>query len=209
MLMVKVKICGITNIEDAISAVELGADALGFVFYPKSSRCVDKEDARKIIRSLPPFVAKVGVFVDEKEDVVREIQSYCGLTAVQFHGDESSEYCARFCNVIKAFRVRGKSSLLHVREYEPYVSSVLFDTYKEGVAGGTGDVFDLGVLRCVSFGKPVVLSGGMDVGNVGSAIAAVRPYAVDCSSGVESAPGRKDHDKMKRFIEIAKQVSQL
>ncbi len=204
MLMVKVKICGITNVEDALMAVELGADAIGFVFYSKSPRCVDKETAREIIKSLPPFVSKVGVFVDEKEDVVREIRDYCGLTLLQFHGNESSEYCARFCNVIKAFRVKDKSSLLQVREYEPYVSAVLFDTYKEGIAGGTGDVFDLGVFRGVSFGKPVVLSGGMDVSNVGSAVMSVGPYAVDCSSGVESAFGRKDHEKMKRFIEVAK-----
>jgi len=204
VLMVKVKICGITNVEDALMAVELGADAIGFVFYSKSPRCVDKETAREIIKSLPPFVSKVGVFVDEKEDVVREIRDYCGLTLLQFHGNESSEYCARFCNVIKAFRVKDKSSLLQVREYEPYVSAVLFDTYKEGIAGGTGDVFDLGVFRGVSFGKPVVLSGGMDVSNVGSAVMSVGPYAVDCSSGVESAFGRKDHEKMKRFIEVAK-----
>ncbi len=204
MHMVKVKICGITNIEDAIAAVELGADALGFVFYKNSPRCVDKETAREIIRSLPPFVAKVGVFVDEKEDVVREIQDYCGLTAVQFHGNESKEYCARFSNVIKAFRVKDETSLFQVKEYEPYVSAVLFDTYKEDAFGGTGDVFDWCMLNGFSFGKPVVVSGGMDVSNVELAIVSVNPYAVDSSSGIESEPGRKDHDKMKRFIEIVK-----
>ncbi len=202
--MVKIKICGITNIEDAIKAIELGADALGFIFYKKSPRCTDKETAKEIIRSLPPFVSKVGVFVDEKEDVVREIQSYCGLTAVQFHGNETSEYCAQFCNVIKAFRIKDKSSLLQVKEYEPYVNAILFDTYKEGIAGGTGNIFDWNVLSGFSFEKPLVLSGGMNIGNVRSAIETVRPYAVDCSSGIESAPGRKDHDKMKRFIEVAK-----
>ena len=207
--MVKVKICGITNIEDALMAVELGADALGFVFYSKSARCVDKETAREIISGLPPFVSKVGVFVDEKEEVVRETQSYCGLTQLQFHGNESSEYCARFCNVIKAFRVKDESSLLQVKEYEPYVSAVLFDTYKDGVFGGTGGVFDWGVFRGFSFGKPVVLSGGMDVSNVRCAIMSVGPYAVDCSSGVEYVPGKKDHEKMKRFIEVAKKVNYL
>ncbi|RLG15879.1 MAG: phosphoribosylanthranilate isomerase [Candidatus Nanohalarchaeota archaeon] len=202
--MIRIKICGITNLEDAIKAIELGADALGFIFYKKSPRCIHKDTAKEIIRYLPPFVAKVGVFVDEKEDVVREIHSYCGLTALQFHGNESGEYCAQFCNVIKAFRIKDKSSLLQVKRYEPYINAILFDTYKKDIAGGTGDVFDWSVLSGFSFEKPIVLSGGMNIDNARSAIETVRPYAVDCSSGIESAPGRKDHDKMKKFIEITK-----
>lgn len=204
--MTKVKVCGITNLFDAQKAVELGVDAVGFIFYPKSLRSVDKDIARAIIRELPPFVVKVGVFVDEDVEVVREIQSYCGLTALQFHGDETEEYCAKFNNVIKAFRIRDKSGLDVVKGYEPYVSAVLFDTYNMEKVGGTGEAFDWSVLDGFCFGKSVILSGGITEDNVVSAIDRVRPYAVDSASGTEKSPGKKDYAKMKRLISKVKEM---
>ncbi|MFH1431937.1 MAG: phosphoribosylanthranilate isomerase [archaeon] len=205
--MTKVKICGITNVEDAKLAVESGADALGFIFYEKSKRSVDKEDVREIVRSLPPFVAKVGVFVDEDEDVVRQIQAYCGLTCLQFHGSETKEYCGMFNNVIKAFRVKDRSSLDAVREYEPYVSAIHLDNFKLDVAGGTGEVFDWNALRGFSSRKPIILSGGITEANVAEAIGIVKPYAIDSASGTEKEPGRKDHARMKRLINLVKRVN--
>ncbi len=202
--MTKIKICGITNAEDAKKAAELDADALGFIFFKKSPRCIDKETAREIIKSLPPFIAKVGVFVDEKEDIVRDTRSHCGLTALQFHGNETKEYCAKFNNVIKAFRIKDKKDLDRVREYEPHVSAILLDTYSKNQIGGTGETFDWSILEKLETKKPLILSGGITEKNAKTAISAAKPYAIDSASGTESEPGKKDHIKMKNLINIVK-----
>ncbi len=202
--MTKIKICGITNAEDAKKAAELGADALGFIFFKKSPRRIDKETAREIIKSLPPFIAKVGVFVDEKEDIVRDTRSYCSLTALQFHGNETKEYCAQFNNVIKAFRIKDKKDLDRVREYEPHVSAILLDTYSKNQIGGTGKTFDWSILDRLDTKKPLILSGGITEKNAKTAISATKPYAIDSASGTESEPGKKDHIKMKNLINTVK-----
>ncbi len=208
--MSKIKICGITNVEDAKMAAELGADAIGFVFSKKSPRFVDKETAKIIINSLPPFIAKVGVFVDEDEDFVSGVQSYCGLTVLQFHGSETAEYCAKFRNVIKAIRVKDESDVRLAKKYEPYVSAILFDTYKDNMQGGTGETFDWKMLSSLRLKKPLILSGGINAENVKNAMDIVKPYAIDSASGTEaSRPGKKDHEKMKMLIDIVKGVKVL
>ena len=201
--MTKIKICGITNALDAIKCVELGADALGFIFA-KSRRQVTKEKAREIIEKLPPFISKVGVFVDEKEDAVREIQSYCGLTALQFHGNESPQYCSKFSNAIKAIRVKDEMNFGLLADYEPYVCAFLFDTYSERQNGGTGKAFDWNILRRIETKKPIILAGGITTENIADANRIVKPYAIDCVSGTETSPGKKDYEKTKKIIEVCK-----
>jgi len=201
----RVKICGITRAEDALMAVEAGADALGFIFYPKSPRYITPEEARLIKTKLPPFVATVGVFVDEDPGRVMKIASEAGLGAVQLHGHETPAYCANMgINVIKALRVRDEGDIRAMAGYE--VSAFLLDTYKEGQMGGTGEVFDWDLaLKAVKCGKtPIILSGGLTPDNVARAVEKVRPYAVDVSSGVEVQPGVKDRDKVRDFIENVK-----
>lgn len=201
--MTKIKICGITNDLDAIKCVALGADALGFIFA-KSKRQVTKEKAREIIEKLPPFVAIVGVFVDEKEDVVRKIQSYCGLTALQFHGNESPQYCSGFSNVVKAISVNDEINQATINDYESCVSAFLFDTYSENQKGGTGKAFDWNILRRIETKKPIILAGGITIETIADAIREVKPYAIDCVSGTETSPGKKDYEKTKKIIEVCK-----
>lgn len=202
--MVQVKICGITSLEDAQAALDCGADALGFVFFPPSPRHVMPEQAAQIIRTLPPFVTTVGLFVDVACDVVNETAACCGLDRVQLHGRETPEYCRRISRpVIKAIRIQNADSLMPVGNYT--VSAYLLDAYVEGaLPGGTGVSFawDLAV-HAKPYG-PVILAGGLTPANVGRAIAQVRPYGVDVSSGVERLPGVKDHHKMRQFIARAK-----
>lgn len=199
-----IKICGITNLEDALRAAELGADALGFVFYPRSPRCVNKEMAKEIIESLPKEVIKVGVFVDEVAEEVREIASYCGLGMLQFHGNEPPDYCRGFGQrVIKAFRVKNKESLIDLPKYE--VDYYLLDAYGETLPGGTGRTFNWDLAEeAKEFGRPVILSGGLTPDNVISAIKKIVPFGVDVSSGVEVSPGKKDHKKLQEFIQKVK-----
>jgi len=198
--VVKVKICGITNKEDAFFAVDFGADALGFIFYPLSPRNITPLQAKKIIKMLPPFIDRVGVFVNENPLKVKEISSFCGLTTLQFHGDESPSYCSFFpCyKVIKSFSIKDRlpSSLLKYR-----VDAILLDAFCEGKRGGTGKTFrwDL-ALEVKDFGFPLIISGGLSPGNVRGAIEKVRPYAVDVASGVEEKPGKKSKDKLREFI---------
>ncbi|MGD0016470.1 MAG: phosphoribosylanthranilate isomerase [Verrucomicrobiia bacterium] len=207
-MSVKIKICGITNLDDARLAAELGADALGFVFYPKSLRRVTLEQAASICKALPPFVATVGVFVNATQ---REIESAlaprgAGLTILQFHGDESPEFCRKFAaRTIKAIRVQDEDSLRAAAEYD--VDALLLDTYTEAERGGTGSTFDWSIaVRAKEIGLPIILSGGLTTANIHEAIRKVRPYAVDVSSGVESEPGRKDPEKLRRFIELCKSI---
>jgi phosphoribosylanthranilate isomerase len=197
--MIKIKICGITNIDDALAATEAGADALGFNFYKKSPRYIAPEKAAEIINRLPPFVMPVAIFVNEREEKIRDIMFTTGIKVVQFHGEESPEFCERFATrAIKAFQVKDKESLKHMVHY--HVSALLLDSYREGLRGGTGVTFDwhLAVVA-KTFGR-VILAGGLTPENVAEAVKLVQPYAVDVAGGVEKEKGIKDHGKIKKFI---------
>ena len=201
--MMKVKICGITNHEDAQKAMYYGAYAAGFIFHKKSPRYVSPSKARKLIEGLPPFIVPVGVFVDLKEKAVRDICQFTRIRTVQFHGEETPLYCKRFTDykIIKAFRVNDMFDPVGVRKYK--VDAYLFDTYQENVIGGTGKTFNWEVLKGHKFEKPVILSGGLTAENVADAIGSVNPYAVDVSSGVEKTPGIKDPRKIREFMKAA------
>jgi len=209
--LVKVKICGITNSEDALAACEYGADALGFIFYKKSPRFIEPERVKKIIRELPPFVTTVGVFVDEDADRISEIADAAKLDIIQLHGSEPPEFCNVFKRkIIKAFKIqgqgaRGKGQENEIRRYT--VSAYLLDTYKEGVEGGTGETFNWEIAKeAKGFGR-IILAGGLTPQNVAEAVETVMPYGVDVSSGVEQKPGKKDLQKVKNFIERAKGIA--
>lgn len=205
----RIKICGITNAADAIAAVEAGADALGFMFYERSKRYVTPDAVAEIVAELPPFVMRVGVFVDPPLEIVNQTASTCGLTALQFHGAESPEFCAQFgLPVIKAFRVGDASSLEQLPTYQ--TSAWLLDSAVPGQLGGTGETLDWELARAaVKLGRPVILAGGLTPENVVQAVRQVRPYGVDVSSGVESAPGRKDHKLVKLFLRAARDAAIL
>jgi phosphoribosylanthranilate isomerase len=195
----RIKVCGITNLDDALSVVEAGADALGFVFYPQSPRSIDPESAREIIRILPPLVTSVGIFVNEHIEKVQEIAKHCFLDLLQFHGEESPEYCDWFSRrVVKAFRIRDSIPLDEMKRYN--VSGFLLDTYSKDLPGGTGVSFDWSLVRESVHQKPLVLAGGLTPESVGEAIGEIRPYAVDVSSGVEKSPGSKAPEKIRQFI---------
>jgi phosphoribosylanthranilate isomerase len=199
--MVRIKICGITNLEDALLAAELGANALGFIFYAKSPRKVDPEATREIIRQLPPFVLSVGVFVNEEAAVVQELAARVGLDWVQLHGQEPPEYCRSLGRrVLKGFRIKDEDSLKELQVYRGAVQAFLLDTYKKGQTGGTGETFDWELaVRAKGYG-PIVLAGGLTAENVAHAVATVWPQAVDVASGVEAAPGKKDPEKLRAFF---------
>jgi phosphoribosylanthranilate isomerase len=204
--MIKVKICGITDAADGRAAVEAGADALGFVFAP-SPRRVTPRTAREIIALMPPFVAAVGVFVNEVRERVTEIAASCGLDYIQLHGNEPPSLCNEWGRrAIKAVRVRDEASLAGLSNY--HVAAYLLDSYVRGKSGGTGETFSWDIaVKAKSLGKPIILSGGLTKDNVVDAIKAVGPYAIDVSSGVESAPGKKDHSLVTEFIRRAKGVA--
>lgn len=201
--MVRVKVCGITSVRDAMTAVEAGADALGFVFAP-SPRRVAPAQALEIIRRAGPWIATVGVFVNEKLKNVKRIACFCGLSAVQLHGNESAAYVKQLAplKVIKAFRVLKARDLRVVRGYD--ADAYLFDTKVKGLYGGTGQSFDWKILKSLKVSRPVILSGGLDTKNVSRALRVLRPYGVDVSSGVEKAPGKKDPKMVREFIRRAK-----
>src|SRR5215204_6228662 len=201
---VQVKICGITNLEDGQIAIEAGADALGFVFCDASPRHVSIEDASAITRALPPAVVKVGVFVDAPEELVRRAIQQCGLNLLQFHGDESPDYCLQFGLMsMKAFRIRDQQSLLALKHYATH--AWLLDAYAPDRLGGTGQTFNWEFAsQAREYGRPIFLAGGLTAENVGDAVRQVQPYGVDVSSGVEAAPGRKDPHKVRAFIKAAK-----
>ena len=205
--MTKIKICGITNKVDAIAAAELNVDMLGFVFYKKSKRYVTPAAAEDIINELPPGIRKVGVFVGEKREDVIRIAEDAFLDTLQFHGDETSEYCASFrpkYKVIKAFRLKTKADLKNVNDYD--ADYYLFDSYEGDCPGGTGKTFDWNILKDFEILKPVILSGGLKADNVERAIMEVAPFGVDVSSGIESAPGKKDTVLLKKFVENVRKV---
>jgi phosphoribosylanthranilate isomerase len=201
---VRVKICGITNLDDALAAVEFGADALGFVFFKGSPRYITPEKAREIILSLPPLVTRVGVFVDEKPEEVKRVVGLAGLEVAQFHGSEPPEDCNADCELIKAIRVKELSDLGPLDRYN--VTAYLLDTYTPQSLGGTGQMFNWDIaIEAKRFGR-IILAGGLTPENVSGAVVYVQPYAVDVSSGVEASKGKKDHKKLKLFIENAKSV---
>jgi phosphoribosylanthranilate isomerase len=201
--MIRVKICGITNLDDARAALDEGADAIGFIFYSKSPRAISFRKAGEIVGALPPFVSAVGVFVNESDVHIREAVKEAKLTHVQLHGDESPLFCQQLgLNVIKAFRVEVPEDLDPIKDFS--VRGILLDSYRKAQYGGTGKPFDWKMLSRLSPGKPIILSGGLNAENVREAIELCSPYAVDVSSGIEKSPGIKERDKMKRFIRIAK-----
>jgi|SRR5215510_12346902 len=202
--MVHVKICGITSVEDAQAAVDAGADALGFVFYPPSPRYVTPEQAEQIIRTLPPFVTTVGLFVDLALDAINDMAAHCGLDRVQLHGRETPEFCRQIIRpVIKVFRIKNAESLASLPGYQ--VSAYLLDAYVEGaLPGGTGASFSWELAARAKPYGPVILAGGLTPENIEVAVTQIRPYGVDVSSGVERTPGIKDHQKVRRFITRAK-----
>jgi phosphoribosylanthranilate isomerase len=210
MNRVKIKICGITNVEDARAAVEAGADALGFVFHAASPRCVAPDAARAIIAQLPPFVLAVGVFVNEEVKVVRDVMDACGLTLAQLHGDETAGYCESLGRpVLRAIRLKDRGSLLALAEYKgrARVRGFVVDAFSESAYGGTGRVADWALAAEAAAAAPVLLAGGLTAQNVGDGIRAVRPYGVDVSGGVEANPGKKDHAKLKAFVQAVRLVS--
>jgi len=207
--MVKVKVCGITNREDAFGAVKAGADALGFILYCGSKRYVKPKEVRKITAELPPFVSKVGVFVNEDPRDVLEILSYAHLDFAQLHGDETPEDCdyVGAHRVIKVFRLKSKEEVERIEPYVGKVRAILLDTYDAKVYGGTGKPFDWEIAVAVKerFPElPLILSGGLTPENVSQAVKTVNPYAVDVCSGVEKGFRIKDINKIKTFTMKAK-----
>ncbi len=205
--MIRVKICGVTTIEDALFALEHGADALGLNFVPGTPRFLKEEAARALSAALPPFGVRVGIFVDEPPVRVEAVARRVGLDAVQLHGDESPEECRwlaeRGLRVIRGLRVRGQETLAEADRYPG--CTILLDAYVEGSLGGTGRTFDWRLARELAARRSVILSGGLRPENVAEAVREVRPYGVDSSSGVEgNTPGRKDPDRVRRFIENAR-----
>ncbi|MBV4551108.1 phosphoribosylanthranilate isomerase [Pseudomonas sp. SWRI102] len=200
MPVVRSKICGITRVEDALAAVEAGADAIGLVFYAKSPRAVTVQQARAIIRALPPFVTPVGLFVNASRCELGEILDAVPLAMLQFHGDETPDDCEGWHRpYIKALRVKAGDDISASCQAFSGASGILLDTYVEGVPGGTGEAFDWALVPR-GLCKPIILAGGLTVQNVAEAIAHVRPYAVDVSGGVEQAKGIKDQAKIRAFM---------
>src|SRR6185369_2350332 len=201
--MVRIKICGITNLEDALAAVEAGADALGFVFYEKSPRFINPVRAAEIIAKLPPFIQSVGLFVNEETEKINWTADYCGLDLVQLHGDESPEDCLEVNRrVIKAFRVKDCVSIDPLKKYQ--VAGFLLDTWCPDCYGGTGKTFNWEMAAAARKYGPIILAGGLSPDNIVEAILSVKPYAIDVSSGVESEPGKKDPAKIREIIRLAK-----
>jgi phosphoribosylanthranilate isomerase len=205
-LRTRVKICGITRVEDALKAVELGADAIGLVFYGPSPRNVSTQQAAEIARQIPAFVTVVGLFVNAEASFINEVISQVQLDLLQFHGDETREECARYeLPFIKAIRVKTDTNLVQYADEFATAKALLLDAYTEGVAGGTGNVFDWNLIP-KNLTKPVILAGGLTVNNVAQAIEQVQPYAVDISGGVESAKGIKDAAKIAAFMQQVSSV---
>lgn len=204
--MVRVKICGITRVDDALAAAHAGADALGLVFYNASPRVITIEQARAVREALPPFVAAVGLFVDASAEQVREVLAQVRLDMLQFHGDEPDDFCRQFgLPYLKAIRVKPGQDVNAAAAQWPGACGILLDSYRPGVPGGTGEVFDWTRIPAQR-DWPLVLAGGLDAANVQQAIGLARPWAVDVSGGVELAKGKKDIDKINAFIREAKRV---
>ncbi len=211
--MARIKICGITNVQDALWAANLGVDFIGLNFYKKSLRKISLDMAKNIVNEIPSFVKSIGVFVDEDLKVVRKVANVCGLDMVQLHGNESPQYCSEIhssnseLKIIKAFRIKDESSLENISGYSDFVDYYLLDTYVPEQAGGTGKTFNWEfAIKAKTFGKPVFLSGGLTPDNVKEAIQKVHPFSVDVASGVEKTPRRKSYEKMKEFIQKVRET---
>ena len=209
----RIKICGITRPEDALAAATEGADAIGLVFFESSPRNVDIEQACAIVDVLPPFVTRVGLFVDANPEQIRLAQEKAGLDLLQFHGDESPEDCEGYNKpYIKAIRMEDGVDLLAEAKRFSSASGLLLDTYQVGVPGGTGESFDWSRVSQklqLEMGKPIILAGGLGSANVGDAIFTMQPYAVDVSGGVEHEKGVKDHAKMAAFTEAVRAADRI
>lgn len=203
--MVEVKICGITSLKDAHMAFEYGADALGFIFYPGSLRYVEPRRAREIIQGLPSQMVRAGVFVNQAPKEVKEIARFCNLDLIQLHGDESTQYCERFQNffLIKAVSLSCEEELKELKAYP--VRAILVDSRRPGSYGGTGVISNWNLAIRVKEICPLILSGGLNPGNIRSALETVRPQAVDINSGIELYPGKKDPEKMRKIISIIRE----
>lgn len=200
MSAVRIKICGITRVEDALAAAEAGADAIGMVFYARSPRAVSVQQARAIVAALPPFVTSVGLFVDASRCELGEILDAVPLDMLQFHGDERAADCEGYHKpYLKALRVKAGDDIAAQAAQYPRAAGILLDTYVEGVPGGTGAAFDWSLIP-ETLPRPLVLAGGLNADNVAAAIRQVRPYAVDVSGGVEASKGIKDAEKIRAFI---------
>ncbi len=205
-MSIRVKICGITSVADGVAAAEAGADMIGLMLYEGSPRQITIAQAAGIARALPPFVLRVGVFVNPDPDFVTRAIGDCGLSLLQFHGDEDSDFCTQFGVMsMKALRVRDAESLKTLEHY--HTDAFLLDAYSKAGLGGTGEKFNWNLaVAAQQYGKPVFLAGGLTPENVADAVRQVRPFAVDVSSGVEAAPGKKDAAKVRAFIQAAKSV---
>ena len=196
----RVKICGITRRQDAEFAIKMGADALGLVFYGPSPRAISIAQAAEICRGLPPFVSLVGLFVNATVDEVNRTLDQLPLDLLQFHGDESPNYCEQFAKpFMKAVRMQDSDDLHHAAAVYQQANALLLDSFKAGVPGGTGQTFDWSMITSVN--KPLILAGGLSADNVASAIQQTRPYGVDVSGGVESAKGIKSNEKIRAFMQ--------
>lgn len=205
MSRVRVKICGVRSMEEAEAAVEAGADALGFNFWPRSPRYIAPDAARSVVRQLSPLISAIGVFVNEDRQRIAEIVSDVGLNAAQLHGDETPEFCAGLgsIKIIKAIRVADDFDCASINRYS--ASMMLLDTSVKGSYGGTGKSFDWRVAIEAKRYARIILAGGLTIENVAEAITSVKPFAIDVCSGVEAEPGRKDTGKLRRFMaEVAR-----
>ncbi|MEY4691497.1 MAG: hypothetical protein RIT19_1822 [Verrucomicrobiota bacterium] len=209
-MALRIKICGITREEDAWAAIDAGADALGFVFVPGTPRFIEPGRAAAIVRGLPPFVSRVGLFVDAAAGLIDATLAEVDLDTVQLHGGESPEVGRSLLGrvrVLQAFRVQGPETLERLPEYRESTHAWLLDAYVPGAAGGTGARFDWNLaVQARQLGHPLILAGGLKPENIAEAVRQVRPFAVDVSSGVEVSPGRKDAEKMRRLIASARSV---
>ena len=203
-MQTRVKICGITSVADGLAAAAAGAEMIGLMFYDQSPRAITLPQAAEISRALPPFVLRVGVFVNPDEALVTRAIAECGLGLLQFHGDEDSDFCTRFGLMsLKALRVRDAESLSQLKQF--HTDAFLLDAYSPSGLGGTGEQFNWNLaIDARKFGKPIFLAGGLTPENVAAAVKKVNPFAVDVSSGVESAPGKKDAAKVRAFIQAVR-----
>jgi len=204
--MTRVKICGITNSDDALLACDSGADAIGLVFYPPSPRFVSIEQALQVVNSLPPFISTVALFVNAQREEIEQVIDQVAIDLLQFHGDEPEAFCASFNRpYIKAVRMKDRLDLYAVQDEYASARGLLLDTYKKGIPGGTGEAFNWHKVPH-DLHLPVILAGGLTADNIAAAITQVKPYAVDVSGGVEASKGKKDKRKVMQFMVQAKQA---
>jgi phosphoribosylanthranilate isomerase len=202
----RIKMCGTTSLQDAQVAVDLGVDALGFIFAERSPRVIVPEAALEIVSNLPPFVDKIGVFVNKPQKEIEEIIHYLGLTGVQLHGDEDPGFCEGIarsvpsCSVLKAFRVGKHTQTGDIAPFNSVVKGFVLDSFVKNQEGGTGHTFDWDIIERLDLQKPFLLAGGLNPDNIVEAVGRISPYGVDVNSGIEDAPGRKNHELLRRFV---------